>query len=190
MMRSREEDMKKMRKEIYDEIFEEGFRAYCEANRLLERDLSHGLMNERIPAKEEQEARESYYDYMKRRNREEDEKMRIANQSEKYILGRCAVPSVKDVLSSDTLDGIAKDALIWHRSELIADMIAFEDGDKSRWVHPDDYAYKSHLLVAMNKVLEYFGVESMGTLVRRAERGLPCPQCGMYDKHKMDCTNI
>jgi hypothetical protein len=136
---------------------EQRFRAYCEENGLLKRDLSQGLVNERIPAKEEQEARESYYEYMKRRSREEDEKMRL--------------PSAKAMLSSDTMDGIAKDALIWHRDNLIDDMIAFEDGDNSRWQHPDDSAYNSRLVVSMNKVLEYFGVESKGTLDRRKERG-------------------
>ena len=49
----------------------------------IERDLSRGAVNERIPAKEEQEAaavpREGYYEYMLRRSREEDEKMRRSN---------------------------------------------------------------------------------------------------------------
>jgi hypothetical protein len=153
---------------------EQRFRAYCEENGLLERDLSRGLVNERIPAKEEQEARESYYEYMKRRSREEDEKMRIP-QSEldkfKEEEKRSRLPSAKDMLSSDTMDGIAKDALIWHRDSLIDDMIAFEDEDESNWVHPDDYAYKSRLVVSMNKVLDYFGVASKGTLDRRKEHG-------------------
>lgn len=45
----------------------------------IERDLSRGAVNERIPAKEEYEAREGYYEYMLRRSREEDEKMRRSN---------------------------------------------------------------------------------------------------------------
>lgn len=181
-----------------DEIFEEGFRAYCEANRLLERDLSCGLANERIPAKEEQEARESYYEYMKRRSREEDEKMRLAAQEEidAFVVEEekrsRSLPSAKDVLSNDTMDGIAKDALIWHRTEVLDDLIAAEDNDKvwgARYVHHEDVHWKRDLLKAMNVVLEYFGEGGKGTLDRRKERELPCPQCGMYGQHKMDCTN-
>lgn len=134
---------------------EEGFRKFCDDNGILQRDISQGLVNERIPAKEEQEARESYYEYMKRRSREEDEKM------------RSRLPSVKDVLSSSTLDAIATDALIWHRDDIIDDMIAFEDN--SRWIHEDDYAYNTRLLVSMNKVLDYFGRSSKGTVERRKE---------------------
>jgi hypothetical protein len=154
---------------------EQRFRAYCEENGLLERDLSRGLVNERIPAKEEQEARESYYEYMKRRSREEDEKMRIPQSEldafvEEEKRSR-DLPSAKAMLSSNTMDEIAKDALIWHRDSLIDDMIAFEDEDESNWVHPDDYGYKSRLVVSLNRVLDYFGVESKGTLDRRKELG-------------------
>lgn len=141
--------------QMWKEIFEEGFRAYCEANRLLERDLSHGAVNERIPAKEKQEARESYYEYMKRRSREEDEKMRLP-------------PRLSKVVSSDTADEICKDALIWHRTEVLDDLIAAEDG--ARYVHTDDVHWKRDLLKAMNVVLDYFGECSKGTLDRRKEK--------------------
>jgi len=141
---------------------EEGFRAYCEANGLLQRDLSRGLVNERIPASEETEARESYYDYMKRRSREEDEKMRSRLPK---------VPSLNEVVSSETADMICKDALIWHRTETLDDLIAIEDGDKSRWVHPDDATYNSKLLKALNDVLNHFGEQSKGICDRRKERG-------------------
>jgi len=137
---------------------EEGFRAYCEANGLLQRDLSRGAVNERIPASEETEARESYYDYMKRRSREEDEKMRSRLPK---------VPSLNEVVSSETADMICKDALVWHRTETLDDLIAFEDGDKSRWVHPDDVSYKRNLLHAMNVVLDYWGVRSEDTIDRK-----------------------
>ena len=162
------ESIKQMWKEIYDEIFEEGFRAYCEANRLLERDLSQGLVNERIPAKEEQEARESYYEYMKRRSREEDNKFKEEEEKRMRL-----PPRLSKVVSSDTADAICKDALVWHRTEVLDDLIAAEDNNNTwgaRYVHPEDVHWKRDLLKAMNVVLEYWGVESKGTIERRKEK--------------------
>lgn len=143
------------------EYNEEGFRAYCEANGLLQRDISRGLVNERIPASEEKEARESYYEYMKRRSHEEDAKERSDMR---------LPPRLSSIVREDTADMICKDALIWHRTEVLNDLIAFEDGDEKRWVHPNDVPYKRSLLHSINKVLEYFGVESEGTLQHRKQK--------------------
>ena len=149
-------------KQMWKEIFEESMlRSFCEANGLLERDLSRGAVNERIPAKEDEEARESYYEYMKRRSREEDEKERSDMR---------LPPRLSKVVSSDTADMICKDALVWHRTQILDDLIAVEDNDTSRYVHPDDVHWKRDLLKAMNVVLEYWGVDSKGTLDRMKEK--------------------
>ena len=127
------------------EFSEEGFRAYCEANGLLQRDLSRGAVNERIPASEETEARESYYDYMKRRSREEDDKMRLKSIK------------AEDILNGDTIDSISKDVLEWHRNTIAENLADYFYRQKH--MHSDDIAHYSDLLPKFNAVCNYFGIE-------------------------------
>lgn len=94
--------------------------------------------------------RESYEDYMRRRNREEDEKMMLGNHSKR-------LPKAEDILSGDTIDGIARDGLRWHR-----DNIAKELADyfyRQKYMHSDDIAHYAELLPKFNAVCDYFDIE-------------------------------
>lgn len=148
----------------------------------------------------EEHQREGYEDYMRRRSREEDEKMKKLHemmdaddkQAEEYNRQQ-RKKEIMNVLKTDTIDLLARDAIEWHRDSLLDDIIDFED-DRG-YVHKDDYRNAHVLVKHFNAVAEYFGIEAKGTLVRRVERGLDfkdtaCPICGLYEgKHKMDCHN-
>lgn len=114
---------------------------------------------------------EGYEDYMRRRNREEDENMnmkqlhemmdeddRLAEEHKRNEKMR----QYKSILSEDTLDMLAKDALTWHRNSLIEDIQAFES-ESGYFVHRDDYVNSLRLLAHFNAVCEYFGIPSKGT---------------------------
>lgn len=99
----------------------------------------------------------------KRRSHEEDEKERSDMR---------LPPRLSSVVREDTADMICKDALIWHRTQILDDLIAFEDSDEKRWIHPDDVSWKRDMLKAMNTVLYYWGVGTEGTNERRRNRGI------------------
>ena len=100
----------------------------------------------------ENQHRESYEQYMSRRNREEDLKM---GQQVKRL------PTMVDILSSNTMDEIAKDILEWHRNN-IAEELAGVIYRKSTKTHSEDFAYYMDLLPKLNAVCKYFGVEERG----------------------------
>lgn len=91
------------------------------------------------------ERRESYHDYMMRRIREEDAKMK-----------KNTMDLQKD-LAGETLDLIAKDVMLWHYSSLCEDMRKFES--EEGWVHKDDYMRYISLRRSFIDVLDYFGID-------------------------------
>lgn len=91
------------------------------------------------------ERRESYYQYMMRRMKEEDSKM-----------GKRNTMDMQKDLAGDTLDMIAKDVMLWHYNSICEDMRKFET--EEGWVHKDDYMRFISLRRSFIDVLDYFGV--------------------------------
>jgi hypothetical protein len=77
----------------------------------------------------------------------------------------------QSILSDETLDFLAKDALLWHRDSVIDDIIAFEK-DTGYHVHVDDYHHAFTLLRSFNHILEYFGERPKSIEERERQQGL------------------